>query len=188
MNKHRNFHNITTWDIVWITIIVLILSVLAALLVSSAVSAATDCKAHYVVKPYDTLRTVATRYKLDPWQVIKANRNQTEKPNYPIYLWSSLCIPYPTYETKKIADTILDQPPAQMLITQKGKELTIRAYGFANGSNWFIREGGDKLGKMKIIKKVLTTRTLKTDAGLLTVCLKNQMTDFLYCGKVKQVK
>lgn len=186
--KHKNLHNITAWDIFWIVIIVLILSSLAALLITSSADAAASCKARYVVKPYDTIRTIAARYKLDTWQVIKANRNQTERPNYPIYLGSSLCIPYPTSETKKIADTILDQPPAFMVITQKGKVLTIQARGFANGSNWFVKNGGKKLGKLKIVKKVLTTRTLKTDPGIQTICLKNQRTDFLYCGKVKQVK
>lgn len=188
MSKYRNFHNITRADIIWITAIVLLLSVLAALFITMSVGAAADCQSRYVVKPYDTLRTVSNRFDLVPWQVIKANRNQTERPNYPIYLGSSLCIPYPTDENKKIADTILDQPPAYMYITQKGKELTIRAYGFAKDSNWHIKNGGEKIGKMKMFKKGVTAKTIRTDKGLLNICLKNMTTDFVYCGKVKQIR
>lgn len=188
MSKYRNFHNITRADIIWITVIVIILSVLVGLFVTMSAGAAADCKSRYVVKPYDTLRTVSGKYNLVPWQLIKANRNQTEQPNYPIYLWSSLCIPYPTDEYKKIADTILDQPPAFMFITQKGQSLTISAYGFAKDSNWHIKNGGEKIGKMKMFKKGVTVKTVKTDKGLLTICLKNMTTDFVYCGKVKQVR
>lgn len=178
--------NVTAWDVYWI--IAFCLFIMIVLVAVGSVDAAEACRTHYVVRPRDTLRIIADKYDTEPWYLVRANRVQAERPNYPIYAWSSLCIPYNEGVAKVLPDRFLDQPAGEMLFTQRGQKLTVRTANFGLGSNWTIRAGNEKLGKLKIVKKAMTEKTVNAPAKLQTACLKNQRTDFVLCGKVRQVR
>lgn len=162
--------------------------ILGAILLTISVSAATPCQARYVVKPRDTLRLISAKYKVDIWYIVKANRRQTERPNYPIYAWTTLCIPYPEGAIKSVPAYVPDQPAGEFLFVQYGKKLTIYTNNFARNSNWWVKDGRDKLGKIKVTKKGLWVKTINADPKLDRICLKNQRTDILLCGKVRQIR
>ena len=168
---------------------VLLVALAASVLLSESpplpVSAAQPaCQHYHRVMPKDTLRSISQAWKVAPWDIVTANRAQMTKPNYPVFLGTRLCIPAASGTTRTLPAWVLDQPPAQFIARASGKTLTIDAYNFPLGSNWWVKVDGAKLGKIKILKKAHAAATFKLPAGARQVCLKNMMTDLNYCAAV----
>ena len=166
----------------------LVLLVVMAILIPFIVvqAAKPGCESSHVVRASDTLRSLSTLYNIDAWWLVKANNKQAERPNYPIYLGSSLCIPESVSGTpKKLPAYVLDQPPADFYPRLSGKQITISAYNFGRGSIWLVKVDGKKArGTFKIASKALAVKSF-TASGKL-VCLKNIRTDFVLCRKTIQ--
>lgn len=150
----------------------------------SVMAAQPVCRNYHRVMPKDTLRTISLAWGVAAWDIVTANRAQMTKPNYPVFLGTRLCIPAASGTTKTLPAWVLDQPPAQLIARASGKTLTIDAYNFPLGSNWWVKVDGQKLGKVKILKKAHVAATFRLPAGARQVCLKNMTTDLSYCAAV----
>lgn len=139
-----------------------------------------QCKSYYTVYATDTLRKVSQKTGVSPYDIMRANKKMMLKPNYSIFLGTKLCIPNPTSD-KTFPAWVLDQPVATFYPRVEGKKVIVAAVNFPLGSNWTVR-AGDKLGKIKVLKKAAWSKTFPY-SGQSQICLKNHTTDFLYCRK-----
>lgn len=158
--------------------------ILLAPLPAPALAAQPVCQHYHLVRPGETLRVISQAWKVAAWDIVAANRAMMTRPNYPVFLGSRLCIPAATGTTRVLPAWVLDQPPAQFFARASGKTMTIDAYNFPLGSNWWVKVDGEKLGKIKILKKAHAAATFRLPSGASRVCLKNQLTDFNYCTSV----
>jgi len=175
----------------YLTILIVALVLLLSLLIgvtlpAQAAAKPGKCTSLHYVRTGDTLRYLSTIYKMDAWFIVQANNNQAQKPNYPIYLGSRLCIPNdPEGKPKKLAGYILDQVPADFYPRLLGRTITITAYGFGRSSTWIVKVD-DKKYKPLFKPRVKGRYEQKYQVPVTSklVCLKNITTDFQVCRKV----
>jgi|WetSurSiteA1Bulk_404760.scaffolds.fasta_scaffold44722_2 hypothetical protein len=147
------------------------------------------CVFRHRVAKIDTIRSIATRYQIQPWDLVAANKYNIIKPNYPIFLNDILCIPAPLGSTKQLPAWVLDQAPAWFFARQSGQKLYLTGYNFPTGQNYFVitsqkgDKSGDKIGKVKVVKKVRFDKVINLEKGYTasSVCLKNQTYDTKTC-------
>lgn len=148
----------------------------------------TNCVSKYTVLPTDTLRAIAKKTGVTPWDIVLANRAYLKKPNYPVPLGIRLCIPKHT-ATKSLPDYALDQPVATGRAVWKSGYLTVTIYNFAPGTVFMVKADNKvKLQNLKVVKKVKAERTFKYKDAPTRVCIKDMITDGLLCYPVNIVR
>ena len=170
-----------------VMIAVLTITMVAVALPSRAVAAATTpkCSAYYTVKVGDTLRSVATKYKVNLIALAKANRLSV---NDTLIKGEKLCIP----------SSGQAEPKAVLTITAKGGKIFIVGSGFTKRTGYVAKvrqtEGGAwyRLGRLSSGEKGELNATYPVPTDLkkklyITVCLKNQANDSLTCRSILNV-
>jgi spore germination protein YaaH len=176
------------WTVRWFTLI------LAAILLVSALSpafsspaqaspAAVVCTATYIVKPNETLTSIAKKYGVTVAALAAANGLKTTSS---VFKGMSLCIPK---TTKTETAAVLNVLASKGLVTVSGS-------GLAKSKQYLVKVREGDLGMWYSLGRLSTTKdgTLVSKTFLLpnqlksrmylTVCLKNQTTDALTCKKV----
>jgi LysM repeat protein len=141
----------------------------------------------HVVTASDTIAKIATLYQMSNFDVIKANKQAMEAPNYPIYVGQRLSVPGPLGTTKSVADHIANAPAADFRVYTSKKGFKIVTSGFARGSTWYVKYGGEKIGKFKTPKKSTSTFEIKYTGSLkpkVPICIKNATTNLFLCRPV----
>ena len=166
-------------------VILVIAALLLPLIALGAVQQ--NCQAWYMVKRGDTLRQVAMRYNVSPWSIAKANNRLMLKPNYPLFAGVRVCIPKQTNDSKVLPPSVIDASAAEWGAIQRSTKVTVVIVGFPKGSNWLVKMGYGKIGKIRVPGKNAYAFSFNALPGDV-ICLKNQLTDYLLCTRVIKLK
>ena len=180
MQKKRLFSRVTIWSLSGI----LMLSLLLAVLPQSAQALAIDvaCKKNYVVKPGESIYRIAREKEVSVYKLAKANN--LESP-YRVTTGMTLCIPEEPQPSSKFTWTA----------TYSGDQIKINGSDFKKQHPFFVkvRENdtsiwyklglttSDRTGDMSTKQDVPKSLMKKS---MLTVCLKDGLTDYLTCKTV----
>lgn len=165
--------------------ILILIALLTSAIPTSVAFASVSCKSRYVVQMDDTLRMISKKFNVHPWDIIHANNDYMQKPNYPFYVGERLCIPDNSGTTRFVSNTVLDAPAAEYYAKYVNGQLKIFTVGFAVGSNWTVKTERGKIGKIRIINKNWKEFSFRLSYKPTTVVLKNQLTDAVLFIKVK---
>jgi LysM repeat protein len=159
----------------------------------SARSAKIACDRWYSVRSNDTLGKIASRFGVEPYQIV--NTNKIGSP-YTIYMGQQLCIPNPAVnakQLKKLPKKYLNQGAASFNVTWDNDSIIIKPLNFPTKSRMLVKVDDmstpavkwDKIGLFTSKKspaqyRIKLPRGMK-DVHQLNVCLKDQRTDFLMC-------
>jgi LysM repeat protein len=158
----------------------------------AATPAKTSCSERYTVKLGDTLSSIATAFKVKLADLIEANNL---KEPYIIYVGQKLCIPKVEKPANSgTSDKSGNTKAVNFSVTYIGDVVTLSGSGFSKGETFKVKADNAKVeGTKWYVLGTLKTRsstsfkvafTLPKDlkgASMLTVCIKNQVTDVLAC-------
>jgi LysM repeat protein len=180
MQKQRLLSRFT----IWFLSVLLILSLLLAVLPQSAQALAIDvtCKKNYVVKPGESIYRIAREKEVSVYKLAKANN--LESP-YRVTAGMTLCIPEEPKPSSNFSWTAY----------YSGDKITINGTNFKKQHPFFVkvRENdtsiwyklglttSDRTGDMSTKQDVPKSLLKKS---MLTVCLKDGVTDYLVCKTV----
>ncbi len=182
-------------------IVLLMMAFLAGTLPYATLAATTSCAQKYTVKSGDTLSKIAADYKIDWKELAKAN-NLTEP--YTLSVGQTLCVPGSTSSTTSSTSVSTvssgSKSTGSFTITRTPNSIVINAKDFPKKSIFYVkvRNRRDHMGDNWI--KVGILRTGKNSEGshnfklpnklrdvtVLTVCLKNAISDTVRCQNVTQ--
>jgi LysM repeat protein len=184
-----------------LTLLVIFVFGMVAVLPGSALAAAEStasgakitCESWYAVRSNDTLGIIASRFGIEPYQIV--NSNDLKSP-YTIYMGQKLCIPKAAVHAdklKKLPKKYLNQGAATFTVSWTPGGIIIKPLNFPVKSRLLIKADDlwdqsaqwIKAGVFTTKKgvkeyKIRMPRELK-DAHQLSICLKNLNTDLLMC-------
>lgn len=180
MQKQRLLSRITIWSLS----VTLVLSLLLAALPQSVQAMPTNvtCKKSYVVKTGESIYRIARDKKVSVYKLAKANN--LERP-YKVSAGMTLCIPEEPQPSSKFTWTV----------TYSGEQIKINGSDFKKQHPFFVKVRENDTSIWYKLGKTTTDRTgdmsTKQDVpksllkkSMLTVCLKDGVTDYLTCKTV----
>jgi len=186
-------------------VLVISLAILVVLLVAAQPGAAqaasqspasavkSTCERWYTVRSNDTLGTIASRFGIEPYQVV--NSNDLRSP-YTIYMGQKLCIPKAAIhadQLKKLPKKYLNQGAASFNASWSPAGIVIKPLNFPVKSSLLVKvdDLGDPAAQWVKLGVFTTRKGVKQysfrlprdlqDAHQLTVCVKNLNTDLRMC-------
>lgn len=170
--------------VIWSLSVTLALSFLVAALPRSVQAGFSEvaCKKNYVVKPGETIYRIAREHEVSVYRL--ANANNLEKP-YRISSGQSLCIP----EEPKPSSNFI------WTVTYSSDQIKISGTDFKKHHPFFVKVRENDISSWYKLGSALSDRngdmTVKHNVpinllkkSILTVCLKDGITDFRYCKTV----
>lgn len=179
----------------WVYLALVILFVLMALLSAmprQVLAADYICARYHTVKTGDTLYALAVTYKVDFTDLVAAN---SLKDPFVIFIDQQLCIPASTSAvatTTPVGTTVAKGVTISVAHTEKG--FTIRGAGLPKRANYIVKiDDASEVGLVYTILGKVATKNGTTFQNtfilpkelrgitMMSICLKNQMTDELTC-------
>ncbi len=159
---------------------------------ASPAAATATCAQNYTVVAGDTLSKIADAYKLTVAEVAAAN-NLTSP--YTLFVGQVLCIPGTTTSTGTGTTTTSTSPAIKLEVS--GTRIIVTVANFTAKRMFYVKIGPDRprqsdwnpLGRLKTTKTGAATKSFRIPKNLLpstklTVCLKNVMSDAVFCKEI----
>jgi LysM repeat protein len=160
---------------------------------ASPAAATATCAQNYTVVAGDTLSKIADAYKLTVAELAAAN-NLTSP--YTLYVGQVLCIPGSSTSGSSGTTTTSTKPTIKLEVGTT--RITVSVTNFATKRMFYVKIGPDRpspndwysIGRMKVGKNGSATKSFRIPKNLipsnvLTVCLKNNVNDAVFCTEIK---
>jgi murein DD-endopeptidase MepM/ murein hydrolase activator NlpD len=154
-------------------------------------AATATCSQNYTVVAGDTLSKIALAYKLTVAELAAAN-NLTSP--YTLYVGQVLCIPGSTTST---GTTTSSTTKNSIKLEVSGTRIIVTMANFTAKRMFYVKIGPDRpnpndwnpIGRIKTSKTGAASKSFRIPKNLipsnvLTVCLKNVMSDAVYCKEI----
>lgn len=180
MQKKRLLSRVTIWFLSGILVLSLLLAALPQAVQAMSIDA--TCKKSYVVKPGESIYRIAREKEVSVYKLAKANN--LESP-YRVTAGMTLCIPEEPQPSSKFTWTA----------TYSGDQIKINGSDFKKHHPFFVKVRENDTSIWYKLGKTTSDRTgdMSTKqnvpknlskAPMLSVCLKDGVTDYLVCKTV----